>query len=359
MTAIEYNKDRIKSEDRVEIIQDELGVEVDGLWGPKTVEAIERFQGQYGLAVDGKFGPKTEEVFHEVFTDDGPDFPNANVRPVLGLWMDSPKDAKKEQTWSVMRDHGITSVALMVEGHNEKWNPWYDAKDIERICEFAANRGMVVGVTDWPYPNPVWLQDAFRTLRPWFDPKAHGFPLDFYESDVEGNWRPKKVRVFGNLDMAGDELVNLKKGVVAGSNARIESTTFTAHTENGRAADVAPHMDRLFAQAYAVRGRKKQNGEKWLIPWNHTYGPGNMVKHTLDRTLQVPGVLEKVEMGCGLAAYDQKWPDHTAGEAMMKSFTAACLYGPKEIRWWSYKWLFGHVATSYGASFIKSVAKTQ
>ena len=36
-----------------------LGLDADGIFGPKTEEAVRRYQKTYGLTVDGVVGPKT------------------------------------------------------------------------------------------------------------------------------------------------------------------------------------------------------------------------------------------------------------------------------------------------------------
>lgn len=43
-------------------IQRILGVEADGIFGPRTHEAVKKFQAEHGLAVDGIVGPKTLEA---------------------------------------------------------------------------------------------------------------------------------------------------------------------------------------------------------------------------------------------------------------------------------------------------------
>ena len=62
-----------------------------------------------------------------------------------------------------------------------------------------------------------------------------------------------------------------------------------------------------------------------------------------------------LEAGFPLAAYDQKWPGKTAESAMRAAYDTALLYNPAEIRWWSFKWVFGRFATSYGRKFFKSI----
>lgn len=46
----------------VRLLQKELGVDADGIFGPKTEEAVRLFQQTHGLAADGIAGPKTWDV---------------------------------------------------------------------------------------------------------------------------------------------------------------------------------------------------------------------------------------------------------------------------------------------------------
>jgi hypothetical protein len=46
-----------------------------------------------------------------------------------------------------------------------------------------------------------------------------------------------------------------------------------------------------------------------------------------------------VEVGCGLAAYDQEWPGRKPEEALQRAWDQALAEGCKEIRFWSSEWL--------------------
>ena len=359
-SAVNFNKKLHGQQSSVVLIQALVGVEEDGAWGPKTVEAVAGWQRRRGLYADGKVGEDTWRALQtECVLEREP--AHHGQKPVHGIWVDDPRRIAQPKYWDEMQEHGISSIALMFEGMNEKFNPFYSYDSVEAICKLALERNMQVGITDWPWPNERWMNDMYAHTRRMFDRDDLGFPLSFHESDVEGNWKPKNVKDFINIDKAGNRLVDVKSAVVEGTYARMETTSFTSHTENGRAADVAPHMDAVFNQAYAVRSRNRKGkdgkNEPWLIPWSHTYGPGNMVKHTLDRSLQIPNIKEDggPMLGAGLAAYDQKWPGHSGQEAMLKSYEAALIFGVVEVRWWSFKWIFGKYAKAYGKSFLKSV----
>lgn len=357
--AVEYNERQGYTETEIRMVQRTVGTKPDAIWGPKTVQAVYDWQGLRGLIQDGKVGPKTWDEVKEEYEDDEYRPPHQGCKPVHGIWIDDHRRIKDETVWDDMLEHGITSIALMVEGHSEKWDPKYDTADMELLCGYAQERGMVVGITDWPYPNREWIDTMFEYLKPWFEA---GMPIAFTESDLESNWIDRHVQGFKDLDEAGDYLVDRKLELASMNGARFETTTFTSHTENGRGADVAPHADRIFGQAYSVRNRAKKNPETgkydvpWAIPYSHTYGPIGMQKHTLDRSLQVPGVEDgRPELGCGLAAYDQKWPGKSPEQAMRAAYDTALLYNPPEIRWWSFKWVFGYRATDYGRRFLKSI----
>ena len=48
-----------KSGELVKALQELLGIEVDGIFGPATFRAVKAFQRKHGLAMDGVVGPLT------------------------------------------------------------------------------------------------------------------------------------------------------------------------------------------------------------------------------------------------------------------------------------------------------------
>jgi hypothetical protein len=273
-----------------------------------------------------------------------------------GVWLDeSPEKALTPEYFDKLIELELKSIAIMLDTARGPWDPQWTPAMIEKACKLAEPRRIELICTVWPYPNKAVLNAMFDDLKEWMQISPEVIRAN--EVDAEFNWKSNLVRDFDNLDVAGDYLVNKMIEVTEPTNARKELTTFTSHTENGRSADVAPHMDVLLVQAYSIRHRNRPGENDWKVPWRHTYGPGNMQKHTLDRTMLVPGVPEKVEMGCGLAGWDQNWPGHSPEEAMTMAWDSAIRQGCKEIRFWSTKWILGHLAhkTPYGAAFLRSL----
>lgn len=70
----------------------------------------------------------------------------------------------------------------------------------------------------------------------------------------------------------------------------------------------------------------------------------------------IPTVPDNVEVGCGLAAYDQRFPGHAPTDALKAAWNAAIQDGCKEIRYWSSEWLIrdiGHKGNSYSEPFLQ------
>lgn len=362
--AILYNVTQGFTVEQVKLIQRVVGTTCDGIWGPETVRTIFAWQSQNGVAAPegkvwndakGNTWPKIQEAakrFEEQETD-------KLRRPgddmlTIGCWVDDEVRIQKPEYFERMAEAGLSSISLMLDTSKKAWDPVYNHEAIERIVKLAEAHCFEVVLTTWPFPDKTVIDPMCAAVRKWLSiaPEV----TRAFEVDAEFNWKPRFVRGFDSLDAAGDYLVKSMDEAVADTKARKELTTFTSHTENGRAADVAPYMDRLLGQAYSVRHRRKTDGSDWLIPWGHSYGPGAMQRWTLDRTLTVPGVLETIELGCGLAAYDQEWAGHRAEDALRLAYDTALVYGCREIRYWSFKWIFGHLSNKYAERFLRKVA---
>lgn len=272
--------------------------------------------------------------------------------PTIGIWVDdSPNVVLESEYFARLSACGIQTLAVMVEWGGGGFNPKWSVDQLKRLRDFAFNYDKEIVLTTWPEPNPSYLK-AYRSMMIELC-VASGASAQ--EVDTEGNWRTSRVSGFSSLAGASVMLVQTMREIRAELDVRCELTTFTSHTENGRAAMVAPYMDRLYPQAYSVHHRNKQT-----IAWDHIYGPGSMQKMTLDRTLLVKRSLT-MKLGVGLAAYDQKWPNHLPEEALKKAYDKACEYNPVEIRYWSSKWVVGKRANSatYTARFLQDLHRAK
>jgi len=285
------------------------------------------------------------------------DFDNRVIS--IELWIDEPRHRVLTKGYfRELNDHGIDSIAIMIDESDRKWKSTWGLHDIEKALELADPYAIEVILTIWPYPSMNWMNLAFRDLKAMCEVG----PIAAIEADLEFNWKSKHVEGFiatptgtGRLERAGKEYVDRLQELVDDYQIRKEMTTFTSHTENGRAATVAPHMDCLLVQAYATRHRPGARGKRIEIPWDHVYGPGYMQRYTLDRTMLVPGVMEKeVEVGYGHALWDQHWPGHKPMEAMMMSFSEAIMHsvGVTRVRCWSSKW---RKRNAYASEFLTSI----
>lgn len=287
----------------------------------------------------------------------------------LGLWLDDPpKVALTEGYFRSLVDCNIDCIAIMIDRSDRKWLSTWSPKQIERALKLADPHCIEVVLTTWPYPDVDQITAMARSMSTLMNIG----PVAAWESDLEFNWKSKHVSGFRTqhidgerrsaLDLAGDFFLEKAREVCDPINARVEVTSFTQHTENGSKADVAPHVDRLLVQAYSCATRKRYDPKAkksvdWRVPWNHTYGPGKMQRFTLDRTLMVPGIDDgKPEVGCGLAAWSQRWPNHKPDEPMQIALQAAMDYDVVDIRWWSSKHVIGVKKNPYAAKFLESLS---
>lgn len=269
--------------------------------------------------------------------------------PIRGLWVDDPISHVTEAPfWDKLKAHRIETAAIMLETFGKGFDPKYKASDLVRVKTLAHERDIEIVLTVCPEPSQNYLEELEGHIGELL--LASGAAgLEF---DVEGNWLPIKVKGFGNLDEAGDELVAAFHSIGLQYDVRTEVTTYPYHTENSKTADVAQYASRILPQAYSVRHRGSEE-----IGWLDRLGPAGMQRLTLDRALMVPGVGGPggALVSCGLAAYDQVWPGRPGEEAMHTAYKAALMFSPFEVRWWSSKWVLGCQANGYASRFLMSL----
>ncbi|MDZ7658840.1 peptidoglycan-binding domain-containing protein [Fodinibius sp.] len=71
-------------------VQEKLGIETDGMYGPVTEQAVKNFQQEQGLTVDGIVGPNTWKALKKV----GNGSPTALSKVIPSGLMNTVKDTK-------------------------------------------------------------------------------------------------------------------------------------------------------------------------------------------------------------------------------------------------------------------------
>jgi hypothetical protein len=273
----------------------------------------------------------------------------------LGCWIDdSPNIVVQKKYFDELQRIGIGSVAVMINKSTtplraKTWSLNWNTSQLAKLGLLAKARDIEVVLTTWPLPTKASL-DAMKADMPGFMQAAQAVA---FEVDTESNWTVKRLnkKDFPTLDDAAKAFAAMMRASIP-AKGRLELTTFAEHGENGVKATLAPLVDRLLPQAYSV---SKQPGGQ-LVDWSKSrYSPGKMQDFTLGRTATVPGAGSQLEVGCGLAAYGQRWKGHTEAEAMELAFRRAVAHGCAEIRFWSSKWILGAKKNGYAASFIQSV----
>lgn len=267
----------------------------------------------------------------------------------IGVWLDDALSAIDQKYIAECKNSHINSVCIMINKSNTNASdsPWelrYKKQAfVDAIKKFKDN-GIDVTLTCWPRPSKEQLDTMFADIEDLMNlSDAKNF-----EVDTEGNWDKKFLKGFRTMREAAEYLGNGMNRIAHSRGGKTSLTTFTYHQENSDKAQVGKYMDALYPQAYSVHSRSDK-----AVGWNEQLGPGGMQELTINRAKKVPEF--KGEVACGLAAYDQKWPNHTEAEAMKTALDKAMNLGVKKVRYWSSKWLFGAVETKYGQSFLKSL----
>lgn len=273
------------------------------------------------------------------------------TKPAHGLWIDdAPRLVLTNEYLDRFREHGFSVGAVMLETVKAGFDPKWSLEEIGRIGEKLRGHDIELVLTVWPEPRVEYLAQMVERLPQYL--RASGAAA--LEFDAESNYTRRKVVGFRNIDEASDAIVKVVRKFQTDLDVRSELTTFTMHEELGPRATLADDVDRTLGQGYSVRHRKDAEGRDFEVPWEgHAYSPGTMQRTTFDRALRVPKKNGKPTLACGLAAYDQEWPGHTGEEAMTVAYEEALRYQPKEVRWWSSKWVIGAMSRPYASRFFR------
>lgn len=346
--ALKWNVAQGFTPDEIYEISSATGCVSEGgsVWTVDLVDAVKSYQRVHGVTPDGMIqrGPKSP-TWRQVRKD------TTDLRkPVVrGIWMDDMDALHSPDRLMELVDHGITSVSFMADRANQGWNPALSDESLAKKVALCEEKGIRVAVTIWPDPNPEYLKNMADHMALWLhtNPGIKGL-----EVDVEGNWHSRRVKGYKSLAAASEALVEALHKLRDEYGVKLEATTYTHHQENTTNAGVAKYSDMVFPQAYSVNDRGGKH-----VPWGHAYGPERMIKTTLTKTNRlIEASPSSLELGVGLAAYEQQWPGRTPFEAMYLAYRNALAYSPKEIRWWSYKWVFGRRATNYGRDFFEFIS---
>lgn len=325
-----YNNRRGLDPTTIELVQRVVGTKVDGELGPLTAKAVFAWQGKAGLAQDGKIGPKTLAAVTSA----------SRPNPRIGVWVDDvPRVALREEYFDNLETLGFSTLAIMVHrttaGSDSSWRPRWTTAQLEQLRALAEPRKISLVLTTWPLPNRELLAVFDREL-PALLAAAGASAL---EVDTEGNWLRSRLHGFANMDEAARALVDTMREVAAPTGAKLELTTYPFHPENGAKAQVAPHMDRVFPQAYSVAMRRNKP-----VGWDEREGPGHLQKFSAARARAITTVAQgKTMLGMGLPAYDQAFPGHPPVQALTVALDSAIELGVAEVRYWSSKWILGHM----------------
>lgn len=210
---------------------------------------------------------------------------------------------------------GISRVAIMATDSTAEFRLRFSKGAFDAAIRELWQAGMDVILTAWALASPPWVERMANELPELAD--AVG--ASTIEIDAEGDWVPG--RGYRNLQNAADDLYR-----------RLED-----YQERGGVVSVAPHTGRL--QLELLEGRCDEVALQCYsrvamepeYRWGAWAGPGHLQRRGI-------AALEKHALGkawaIGLAAYLQRFPDHTVGEAMQEAWGACEQGGIEEVRYW-------------------------
>lgn len=203
----------------------------------------------------------------------------------IGAWIDDPISVLKKPVYtSRLASMGINAGALMINRSNTRKSDapwvlrWRNLDDLKRVADNFETRGIERIATTWPRPSKAMIdrmcEDMTRIMAL--------IGAVAFEVDTEGNWKPKHLAGFRTMSEAAHYLAAAMRRAIVDAGleavARTELTTYTYHTENSAKAVLAPLLDFLLPQGYAVRHREHD-----VIEWDDSLGPRRHPKLAIAR----------------------------------------------------------------------------
>jgi peptidoglycan hydrolase-like protein with peptidoglycan-binding domain len=137
--------------DKVKDIQKLVGVEQDGVYGPKTEQAVKVWQYKLGVNADGVWGPQTEEASNNLFAY----LANLTETPQNNEFFEAINEAKKQviskgSTGDAVK---IAQIALNIKGYNLQADGIFGNLTTHSTWQFQKDNGLrvdgVIGPETW------------------------------------------------------------------------------------------------------------------------------------------------------------------------------------------------------------------
>lgn len=255
----------------------------------------------------------------------------------ISLWWDRPAHLTMKSLdtdMALIQSLGLSRVAVMIndDPFYRKSDPGFDMDwfPYDHLKVFSARlKDIDVGLvlTSWLHPRPEYIDGLLDELPP--------IAMEFnasIEFDTEGNVQENDVAGYKNLSLAVKDLLQGLK-LFREMGGKVGITPHTGYIPkvflDGFPDDGIPGVDEVALQCYSHWSPKKQVGPNYA--WGGIYSPGRLQKLGLQKLDELNF---KGHRALGLAAYKQKYPNHTEREAMQLAWDAAAPFVP-EIRYWS------------------------
>lgn len=324
-------------------IQRRVGADEDGILGPDTIKGLTLWDDEHGQLPWADFKIKWEG---------SPELSSDYSDLELEIWWDDDPAYTIKHTDKLiaqLKKLNVGRVALMMDRSepDAAGLPVWRWKDSQLIAWTSALKRAQIGVTltCWPRPTPQYLNAQHEGLARYLELIDVRVRI---EADLEGQWRPRHLEGFEDLDVAGAHLIALVDDL---DHDGFEVTSYVEHGEFGSSPTAAHKADSLYPQAYS---RFKKGDPSYQE--GATYGPGGMQNRAINRAEKIEGPV----VCCALAAFDQTgFLTLTTNEAMLIPIRTIVSRGIKIVRYWSSKWIIGARKNDYAYSFLLRLMTNQ